>query len=78
MKITDVEIIPFYPRFARRNQDKLVRFRSINHRTIVKIKTDNGITGYGDYRTAEPPAAQVAQLIGRNPFDFPFLSGILS
>ena len=70
MKITDVEIIPFYPRFARRNQDKLVRFRSINHRTIVKIKTDNGITGYGDYRTAEPPAAQVAQLIGRNPFDF--------
>ena len=70
MKITDVEIIPFYPRFARRNQDKLVRFRSINHRTIVKIKTDNGITGYGDYRTAEPPAAQVEQLIGRNPFDF--------
>ena len=70
MKITDVEIIPLYPRFAKRNQDKLVRFRQINHRTIIKIKTDNGIAGYGDYRTAPPAPSETEQLIGRNPFDF--------
>ena len=43
MKIINVEAYPIYPRFAERNQDKLVRFRQINHRTIVKIETDNGL-----------------------------------
>ena len=70
MKIINVEAYPIYPRFAERNQDKLVRFRQINHRTIVKIETDNGIVGYGDYRQGPPSAGEIEPLIDRNPFDF--------
>ena len=70
MKIINVEAYPIYPRFAERNQDKLVRFRQINHRSIVKIETDNGIVGYGDYRQGPPTAGEIEPLIDRNPFDF--------
>ena len=45
MKITDVEIIPIYPRVATRNADQKARFRDINCRTIFKVKTDNGVVG---------------------------------
>ena len=70
MKIINVEAYPIYPRFAERNQDKLVRFRQINHRSIVKIETDNGIVGYGDYRQGPPTAGEIELLIDRSPFDF--------
>ena len=70
MKIINVEAYPIYPRFAEGNQDKLVRFRQINHRSIVKIETDNGIVGYGDYRQGPPTAGEIEPLIDRNPFDF--------
>ena len=32
--------------------------------------TDNGIVGYGDYRSVPPPEESMAQLIDRSPFDF--------
>ena len=67
MKIINVEAYPIYPRFAERNQDKLVRFRQINHRSIVKIETDNGIVGYGDYRQGPPTAGEIELLIDRSP-----------
>ena len=73
MKITDIEIIPIYPRLAKRNEDKQIRFRGINHRTIYKVYTDKGLVGYGDYRaTHSGPTARsrVEPLIGCNPFDF--------
>ena len=70
MKITDIEIIPIYPRIAARNEAYKVRFRNINHRTVFKVHTDNGLVGYGDYRCAAPSQASVASFIGRNPFDF--------
>ena len=70
MKIINIEAFPVYPKFAKRNQDKLVRFKGINHRTIVKIEASNGITGYGDYRQAPPSEAEMERLVDRNPFDF--------
>ena len=70
MKIINVEAYPIYPKFAERNQGNLVRFRQINHRTIVKIETDNGIVGYGDYRQGPPTEAEMDQLVDRSPFDF--------
>ena len=54
MKITDIEIIPIYPRIPARNTDHQARFSAINHRTIFKVHTDNGLVGYGDYRCSAP------------------------
>jgi galactonate dehydratase len=70
MKITDIEIIPIFPRVAARNEAYTVRFRDINRRTVFKVHTDNGLIGYGDYRCPPPPPSSVEPLIGRNPFDF--------
>ena len=70
MKITDIEIIPIYPRIAARNEAYTARFRGINNRTVFKVHTDNGLVGYGDYRCGAPPRSSVESLIGRNPFDF--------
>ena len=70
MKIINIEAFPVYPQFAKRNQDKSVRFKGINHRTIVKIEASNGNTGYGDYRQAPPSESEMERLIDRNPFDF--------
>ena len=70
MKITDIDIIPIYPKIADRNADQKARFFNINHRTIFKITTDNGIVGYGDARCEAPLKSTVKHLIDRDPFDF--------
>ncbi|MCZ6676528.1 MAG: hypothetical protein O7E52_04685 [Candidatus Poribacteria bacterium] len=70
MKITDIELIPIYPRIAARNAEQKARFSGINHRTVFKIHTDNGLVGYGDYRCSPPDRSSVEPLIGRSPFDF--------
>ena len=70
MKITDVEVIPIYPRIAERNQDFQARFNSINHRTVFKIHTDNGLVGYGDYRCPPPPQSDIEPLINSDPFSY--------
>ncbi len=70
MKIIDIDIIPIYPKIADRNADQKARFFNINHRTIFKITTDNGIVGYGDARCEAPLESTVKHLIDRDPFDF--------
>ena len=70
MKIVDIDIIPINPGLAARYADHKVRLRAIDQRTIFKVVTDNGIVGYGDYRSAAPPKESVAHLIDRSPFDF--------
>lgn len=70
MKITDIDIIPIYPRIAARNERYQARFRNINQRTVFRIRTDTGLIGYGDYRCQAPPRSTVEPLIGRSPFDF--------
>ena len=70
MKITAIEIIPIYPRIAARNEQYQVRFGGINRRTVFRVQTDAGVTGYGDYRCPAPPRSTVEPLIGCSPFDF--------
>lgn len=70
MKITAIEIIPIYPRIAARNEQYQVRFGGINRRTVFRVQTDAGVTGYGDYRCLAPARSTVEPLIGCSPFDF--------
>ncbi len=71
MKILSVESIPINPRLAARNADQKVRFAGIDTQTIYRVKTDNGIVGYGDCRGHAPLAAgTVASMVDRSPFDF--------
>ena len=50
MRITNVEVIPIYPRLAERYESRKVDLYGIDHRTIFKVHTDNGLVGYGDIR----------------------------
>ena len=73
MKITNIEVIPIYPRLAQRYDNRKVDLYGIDHRTVFKVETDAGIVGYGDQRVrpgGQPDPATAASLIGRNPFDF--------
>lgn len=70
MKITDIDIIPIYPRLAARNRYYKARFQHLNHRTVFRVHTDSGLIGYGDYRCSAPDRSTVEQLIGQRPFDF--------
>ena len=73
MKITNIEVIPIYPRLATRYENRKVDLYGIDHRTVFKVETDAGITGYGDQRVrpgGQPDPAIADSLIGRNPFDF--------
>ena len=71
MKITNIEAIPIHPAIAKRNQSQKQRFHGINTRMLFKIKTDNGVTGYGDCRYHEfPDPSFTKALIGKNPFDY--------
>jgi L-alanine-DL-glutamate epimerase-like enolase superfamily enzyme len=71
MKILSVDSIPIIPRLAARNTDQKVRFAGIDTQTIFRVKTDKGITGYGDCRGHAPlPQSTVASLVDHSPFDF--------
>lgn len=73
MKITDIEVIPIYPKLAKRYEKRKVSLYGIDHRTVFKVHTDNGLVGYGDQRVrpgGQPSRASVEWLIGRDPFDF--------
>ena len=73
MKITDIEVIPIYPRLAKRYENRKLSLYGIDHRVVFKVHTDNGLVGYGDTRVrpGRHPAPSIAKpLIGRDPFDF--------
>ena len=70
MRITDVDIIPIYPRLVKRNAAHNAHYPHWNVRTVFRVKTDNGLTGYGDYRCQPPPSYALEPLIGKSPFDF--------
>lgn len=70
MKITSVDIIPIRPRLHERTRGREVRFRGIDQRTVFRVRTDNGLSGYGDLRGSPPPQSEVEPLIGADPFDF--------
>jgi len=74
MKISDIEVIPIAMPLAKRYQDHHGRTRmyDIDQHLVVKVRTDNGLVGYGDdedhFRPI--PKSETEPLIGRNPFDF--------
>lgn len=73
MKISNIEVIPIYPRLAKRYEDRKVDLYGIECRTVFKMTTDNGIVGYGDQRVrpgGQPDPSIVEPFIGRDPFDF--------
>lgn len=73
MKITDIEVIPIYPRLAKRYENHKARLYGIDHRTVFKVHTDNGLVGYGDQRVrpgGQPSPSSVEPLIGHDPLDF--------
>ena len=74
IKITDIEIIPIVVPVAKRydNHYGRIRMESIDQRLFIKVHTDNGIVGYGDYEGDDrpPPQEELDRLIDRNPFDF--------
>ena len=73
MKITDIDVIPIFPRLASRYADRHVDLYGIECRIVIKVHTDAGFIGYGDTRVRpnnQPSRDQFTHLIGRNPFDF--------
>ena len=73
MKITDIEIIPIAMPLAARYDDHAGRMRmhDMDQHVVVKVHTDNGLTGYGDYEDVPRIDRSVVEpLIGRSPFDF--------
>ncbi|MBM3934816.1 MAG: hypothetical protein FJ319_11050 [SAR202 cluster bacterium] len=74
MKIIDIQLIKIHPPLAKRYENKKVQLQGIDHRVIARVKTDNGIVGYGDIRTKANwtplPQSFIDRLIDRSPFDF--------
>lgn len=73
MKITDIEVIPIAMPLAKRydNHHGRTRMYDIDQHVVVKIHTDNGLIGYGDYEDRSAIASEeIEPLIDRNPFDF--------
>ncbi len=74
MKITAIEQIPITMPLAARydNSAGLLRMYDMDQHLVVKVHTDTGITGYGDYEDNPNPVPQslIDTLIGRSPFDF--------
>ncbi len=73
MKITDIDVIPIAMPLAKRydNHHGRTRMYDIDQHVVVKVHTDKGLIGYGDYedRPAIAPE-EIAPLIGRSPFEF--------
>lgn len=70
MQITSIDVIPIYPRLVERAAAYNAHFPNWNLRTVFRVRTSNGLVGYGDFRCAPPPDSVIAPLIGRSPFDF--------
>lgn len=70
MKIADIDVIPIRPRLATRYAGREVWYPRINHRTVYRVRADNGLVGYGDHRLPGPSRAALQPLIGCDPFEF--------
>ena len=74
MKIANIECIPIVMPVSKRydNHDGRMRMGGIDKHLVVKVSTDNGLVGYGDYEDANRPIpqAELEPLIGRSPFEF--------
>ncbi len=74
MRITAIEQLPIAMPLAARYDNAAGRLRmyDIDQHLVIKVHTDAGLVGYGDYEDNPSPVPQrlVDALIGRDPFDF--------
>jgi L-alanine-DL-glutamate epimerase-like enolase superfamily enzyme len=74
MRIEHIEQIPIAMPFARRYDNHAGRMRmyDMDQHLVIKVHSDNGLVGYGDYEDYPDPLPQefIDSLIGRSPFDF--------
>ena len=70
MKIAEIDVVPIRPRLAARYAGREVWYPKINHRTVYRVRADNGLVGYGDHRLAGPSRDSLQPLIGCDPFEF--------
>lgn len=72
LAITGIQVIPIYPRLARRYAHRTVDLYGIDARTVFKVSTNAGLVGYGDQRVrpnAQPAPDCAQHLVGRDPFE---------
>ena len=73
MKITDIDYFKIHPKLAERYSDRKVSLNDIDNLAVARIKTNNGIVGYGEIRVrgywTPPPDHEIEPLIGQSPFD---------
>ena len=70
MKIEDIEIFCVEPEVRTDVPDYPAPMSQLHQRVVFKVTIDNGVIGYGEYRSYAPDKASVQALLGRNLFDF--------
>ena len=70
MKIDDIDIFCIEPQVRTEVPDYPAPLSALHQRVVFKVRLDNGVVGYGEYRCSAPDKSALASLIGRNPFDF--------
>ena len=70
MKIEDIEIFCVEPEIRTDVPDYPAPMSQLHQRVVFKVTIDNGVIGYGEYRSFAPNKASVQSLLGRNVFDF--------
>ena len=70
MKIEDIEIFCVEPEIRTDVPDYPAPMSQLHQRVVFKVTIDNGVIGYGEYRSYAPNKASVQSLLGRNVFDF--------
>ncbi|MDP6110964.1 MAG: enolase C-terminal domain-like protein [Planctomycetota bacterium] len=70
MKIKEIEVIPIYPKLARRSAAYNAHFPNWNLRTAYKVHGDNGLVGIGEVRSGPISDSTWKPMIGESPFNF--------
>ncbi|MEE3235176.1 MAG: enolase C-terminal domain-like protein [Candidatus Latescibacterota bacterium] len=70
MKISNIEVFDIEPKIRTEAPDYPAPLSALHKRVVFKVTIDNGVVGYGEYRTYAPDKKVVEPLIGRNLFDF--------
>jgi len=70
VRIDDIDVFCIEPKVRPDIPDYPAALSALHQRVVFKVTLDNGIVGYGEYRTYAPDKSALEPLIGRNPFDF--------
>jgi L-alanine-DL-glutamate epimerase-like enolase superfamily enzyme len=72
LEITDIEYHEVLPPYHDYNAQTLFRYHGfrVQLRTILVVKTDKGLEGYGEYPGFAPAKDRFARYLGTSPFDW--------